>query len=90
MSAGIETLLVEPAAPVRDTELGRVVDVWPNLTRLKAEGHDQRPDVRQWIINQAERGMKSAYGTAEGRRNIEYLCALEVACEQWFANHNTP
>lgn len=73
--------MIAPA--VADVELGAVRNPWPNLSRFKAEGIPQDSAAFRWVVAKARCGLVCAYGSCP-YRNIDYLCALEVACEQYF------
>lgn len=72
------------ACAVANQEIGAVRNPWPNLTRFKAQGFVPADAAFKAVVERARCGLVCAYGTDGPYRNIDYLCALEVACEQFF------
>lgn len=68
---------------VANEEIGGVRNPWPNLTRFKTLGHGKDSPEFASVCERARRGLVCAYGDGP-YRNIDFLCALEVACEQFF------
>lgn len=72
------------ACAVANQEIGAVRNPWPNLTRFKAQGFVPADAAFKVVVERARCGLVCAYGADGPYRNIDFLCALEVACEQFF------